>query len=125
MGAPTPAHGAAQAPSRPRASPRPRPSTLAQCLLRRTRTILLSHSPRASEPRSTQSSLTGEPDAGNLPVRFGGRGEGSSLVPTPIGIARQSRQSLAKPQPKIFLVLFLLLDYLNHEDEEENEEEDD
>ena len=28
--------------------------------------------------------LTGEPDAGNPPVRFGGRGKVESLVPTPI-----------------------------------------
>src|SRR5260221_14043521 len=110
MGAPTPAHGAAQAPSRPRASPRPRPSTLAQCLLRRTRPILLSPSPRASEPRSTQSSLTGEPDAGNLTVRFGGRGEVSSLVPTPLSRLQicATRQALT---PTLSLALPLPLPF--------------
>ena len=51
-----------------------RPSTLAQCLLRRTGAILLSHSPSASEPISQENPLTGKPDARNGPVRFGGRG---------------------------------------------------
>jgi len=34
--------------------------------------------------RKTTNPLTGEPDAGNPPVRFGGRGEVKSLIPTPI-----------------------------------------
>src|SRR5580658_4617086 len=59
-----------------------RPSTLAQCLLRRPGAIPLSHSPRASEPISKENPLTGKPDARNGPVRFGGRGEVQSLVPT-------------------------------------------
>ena len=61
-----------------------RPSTLAQCLLRRTGAILLSHSPSASDPISQENPLTGKPDAGNPPVRFGGRGGVQTLVPTPI-----------------------------------------
>src|ERR1035438_6733371 len=35
--------------------------------------------------RSITKPLTGEPDAGDPPVRFGGRGKVQSLVPTPIG----------------------------------------
>src|ERR1035438_9646265 len=35
--------------------------------------------------RSITTPLTGEPDAGDPPVRFGGRGKVQSLVPTPIG----------------------------------------
>jgi hypothetical protein len=34
--------------------------------------------------RKTTNPLTGEPDAGDPPVRFGGRGEVKSLIPTPI-----------------------------------------
>src|ERR1035441_5448267 len=36
--------------------------------------------------RSITKPLTGEPDAGDPPVRFGGRGKVQSLVPTPIGL---------------------------------------
>src|SRR5271157_5755873 len=61
-----------------------RPSTLAKRLLRGTGAILLSHSPRASDPISQENPLTGKPDARNGPVRFGGRGEVQTLVPTPI-----------------------------------------
>src|ERR1017187_6021517 len=39
--------------------------------------------------RSITTPLTGEPDAGDPPVRFGGRGKVQSLVPTPIGFAGQ------------------------------------
>jgi hypothetical protein len=62
-------------------------SALAQCLLRRTRADLLSHGPGPSESTSNPKPLTGEPDAGNPPVRFGGRGEVLLLVPTPIPTA--------------------------------------
>ena len=68
----------------PRTGPRPRPSTLAQRLLRGTGAILLSHSPSASDPISKEYPLTGKPDARNGHVRFGGRGEVQTLVPTPI-----------------------------------------
>src|ERR1017187_6103708 len=61
-----------------------RPSTLAQRLLRRAGAILLSHSPSASDPISQENPLTGKPDARNGPVRFGGRGEVQTLVPTSI-----------------------------------------
>ena len=37
--------------------------------------------------RRTTTPLTGEPDGGNPPVRFGGRGKVKTLVPTPIIIA--------------------------------------
>jgi NAD(P)-dependent dehydrogenase (short-subunit alcohol dehydrogenase family) len=56
----------------------------AQRLLRRTGAILLSHSPSANEPISKETPLTGELDAGNPPVRFGGRGRVQSPAPTPI-----------------------------------------
>src|SRR5258707_9707870 len=85
MGAATLTYRLTQASQTARPLPRTRPSALAKCLLRRPRVNLLSLSPGTSEPCSTQSSLTGEPDAGNLPVRFGGRGKVQSLVPTPIG----------------------------------------
>lgn len=70
-----------------------RPSTLAQCLLRGPGAILLSHSPNTSEPCPIQDLLTGGPDAGNPPVRSGGRGEIHFLVPTliPYAIAAQAR----------------------------------
>ena len=37
-----------------------------------------------ADNRTTTNPLTGEPDAGDPPVRFGGRGKVLSLVPTPI-----------------------------------------
>ena len=46
--------------------------------------VVVGVNPRQSEPISEMRPLTGEPDAGNPPVRFGGRGEVQSLVPTPI-----------------------------------------
>src|ERR1035441_2610737 len=45
--------------------------------------------------RSITTPLTGEPDAGDPPVRFGGRGKVQSLVPTPIGGAGKVRRSQA------------------------------
>ena len=33
----------------------------------------------------TENPLTGEPDAGNPPVRFGGRGDINTVIPTSIG----------------------------------------
>ena len=38
-------------------------------------------------PHLTETPLTGKPDARNSPVRFGGRGEVSILIPTPIRIS--------------------------------------
>src|ERR1039458_5671160 len=40
--------------------------------------------------RSITKPLTGEPDAGDPPVRFGGRGKVQSLVPTPINSSPES-----------------------------------
>ena len=37
-----------------------------------------------SRSLSTEHPLTGKPDAGNPPVRFGGRGSGAAALPTPI-----------------------------------------
>src|SRR5215207_703776 len=61
-----------------------RPRTLADSLLRSTRTNLLSLSPCPSEPCPATGALTRKPDAGNPPVRFGGRGDVLSVIPTPI-----------------------------------------
>src|SRR5258708_3596149 len=43
--------------------------------------------------------LTGEPDAGNPPVRFGGRGGANHAAPTPIdgGVCRLRRANSLKP----------------------------
>src|SRR5439155_9537519 len=40
----------------------------------------------------TETSLTGKPDAGNPPVRFGGRGSGNAALPTPIKNRRCARE---------------------------------
>jgi len=74
----------AQTPPSERMGADARAQALAQCLLRRTRAVLDGHSPRPSEPTSMEKSLTGEPDAGNPPVRFGGRGGAKNAIPTPI-----------------------------------------
>ena len=55
-----------------------------RCLQGATWVDLLSLNLGASAPTSKVRPSTGEPDAGNPPVRFGGRGEVLSLVPTPI-----------------------------------------
>src|SRR4051794_1869725 len=57
---------------------------MAKCLLRRTGVNLLSLNPSKSGQCSSRAPLTGEPDAGNPPVRFGGRGRAKPPVPTPI-----------------------------------------
>jgi hypothetical protein len=44
-----------------------------------------------SRSLSTENPLTGKPDAGNPPVRFGGRGEVETLIPTPIFGSTSSR----------------------------------
>src|ERR1035438_1521858 len=46
--------------------------------------------------RSITKPLTGEPDAGDPPVRFGGRGKVQSLVPTPIAKDSRMRPSRAR-----------------------------
>ena len=40
-----------------------------------------------ADNRKTTNPLTGEPDAGDPPVGFGGRGKVKTLVPTPIDFA--------------------------------------
>src|SRR5438874_13040778 len=55
-----------------------------KCLFRRARANLLSLNPSPSGQRSLGAPLTGDPDAGKPPVRFGGRGEVTTLAPTPI-----------------------------------------
>src|ERR1019366_2739087 len=53
--------------------------------------------------RSITKPLTGEPDAGDPPVRFGGRGKVQSLVPTPIHQARagSNRANAGLRQPVV------------------------
>ena len=62
------------------------PSTLAECLLRGVRVVLLGHSPCDGPSILWEvKPPTGEPDAGDPPVRFGGRGNRiQSVLPTPI-----------------------------------------
>ena len=61
------------------------------CLHRALWVDLLSLNLKISAPISTTRTLTGEPDARNSPVRFGGRGKVLSLVPTPILRLREER----------------------------------
>src|SRR6266849_7374131 len=70
----------------PRLEKHPMSKPMAQCLLRRSRAVLDGHRPCPSEPISWQKPLTGEPDAGNPPVRFGGRGGESHLHPYPYSV---------------------------------------
>src|SRR4051794_36051871 len=74
MGATTFAQYPAQTAQTSGTLPRSGSSTLAKCLLRGIGANLDGLSPKESEPKSDSTPLTGEPDAGNLPVRFGGRG---------------------------------------------------
>ena len=46
-----------------------------------------------ADNRGNTNPLTGEPDAGDPPVRFGGRGKVQFLVPTPIGDNVEMRRS--------------------------------
>src|ERR1019366_5136516 len=48
--------------------------------------------------RSITKPLTGEPDAGDPPVRFGGRGKVQSLVPTPIVLFGCFTTRVARPR---------------------------
>src|SRR5579862_7898973 len=59
---------------------------MAKCLLCRAWLVLLNRCPcEGMSILFGGDSLTGEPDAGNPPVRFGGRGNRTqSLLPTPI-----------------------------------------
>src|SRR6195256_2928033 len=61
-----------------RTCPRERSSAMAKCLFRRIRVNLLSLNPNPSGQLSMRP-LTGKPDAGKLPVRFGGRGKVNPL----------------------------------------------
>ena len=59
--------------------------SLAKRLLREARAVHDDHSQGISASVSAKSPLTGEPDAGKPPVRFGGRGcPGNGALPTPI-----------------------------------------
>ena len=62
-----------------------RPSTLAERVVCPPWAAVLGSRTRVdADNRKTTNPLTGEPDAGDPPVRFGGRGKVQSLVPTPI-----------------------------------------
>jgi len=50
-----------------------------------------------TDNRRTTNPLTGEPDAGNPPVRFGGRGKVKTLVPTPIKTLALSCRAARSP----------------------------
>jgi len=54
-----------------------------------------------ADNRRTTNPLTGEPDAGDPPVRFGGRGKVQSLVPTPIFGGLVERFSLCLHLPGV------------------------
>src|SRR6266700_6238495 len=58
-----------------------RPSTLAKCILRESRTVHIIHSPLSSETPPMRKPTTGEPCAGELPARFGGRGGDEPSLP--------------------------------------------
>ena len=61
------------------------PSTLAERVVCAPWAAVLGSGTRVdADNRRTTNPLTGEPDAGNPPVRFGGRGKVQTLVPTPI-----------------------------------------
>ena len=77
---------------------RERPAEMAQCLLRRTGVNLLSFNPSQSGQCSPRDPLTGEPDAGKPPVRFGGRGRGKPPGPTPIAKESRMRPATGKPE---------------------------
>jgi hypothetical protein len=49
-----------------------------------------------ADNRTSTDSLTGEPDAGNPPVRFGGRGGVQTSIPTPIFRYRHSSRIMRK-----------------------------
>jgi hypothetical protein len=54
-----------------------------------------------SRSLSTEHPSTGKPDAGEPPVRFGGRGKVQSLVPTPIGGSIQLRPNAVLGQSRL------------------------
>ena len=51
-----------------------------------------------ADNRITTNPLTGEPDAGDPPVRFGGRGKVQSLVPTPIVVENEGHFLFNTPE---------------------------
>ena len=64
---------------------RSRPPTLAESMVGPLWAAVLGSGTRVdADNRTTTNPLTGEPDAGDPPVRFGGRGKVQTLVPTPI-----------------------------------------
>ena len=87
VGADAPAVDPAQKEQRERKRPRPRPHQMAQPLLRQARAPQSGGRPGSGldePPKRRSKMLTGEPDAGNLPVRFGGRGGANQCaIPTP------------------------------------------
>ena len=87
-----PAQHPAQAAQTQRPRPRRRPSTLAQRLFHRPWAVLADRSPRVGPPiRSSVKPPTGEPDAGDPRVRFGGRGNRLTDSPYPYQICHPCR----------------------------------
>ena len=77
---------------------RSRPPTLAETMVCPLWTVVLGHGPRVdADNRTTTNPLTGEPDAGDPPVRFGGRGKVQTLVPTPIGCIAAAETDYSTP----------------------------
>src|SRR5215469_17498623 len=70
---------------------RPGPSALAQCFLCSAWAVLLGYGPYSGTSILLKvRPPTGEPDAGDPPVRFGGRGNRDhSVPPTPIAISEE------------------------------------
>jgi len=67
-------------------------------------TSLFASPEKLGMPVSRQTLSTGEPDAGEPPVRFGGRGDLNTVVPTPIYRAvppGQGRQTAIKLAPRM------------------------
>ncbi len=62
--------------------------------------VLGSRPPVDADHRKTTNPLTGKPDAGDPPVRFGGRGKVPSLVPTSIGAVFLPQTGQAAQSPR-------------------------
>src|SRR5438874_6848828 len=98
MGATALAHDPTQTSQAARPRPRTRPSTLVQCLLRRSGTDLLSLSSQPGEPCSITEPTNWRAGCGKSasPVRREGRGQ--SLVPTPIELEGRSKIEMRPTQ---------------------------
>src|SRR5438094_6590430 len=75
---PNPPHSETAAPAA-RAGPGPRTNGVSDSLVCEAGAVQLENSPSSMASIPSGKPLTGEPDARNLPVRFGGRGSGQPL----------------------------------------------